>query len=530
MCTPILPGLPPLPDPLPLLSTASSSSSSAVPPPPPQPPQRKIFTSQDLAAWGRSEAREYVERVVLRLVAAVKGKGRAREGASTEEEEGGSEAIELLVEFLDKAREGIAAVPLDAAPQRFGNKAFRVWVERVSSALPALLDALLARSPLPRETAALLAPELKLHLLSSLGSAPRLDFGTGHELSFVFFLCALFRAGVLRSSPEEERSVVERVFRAYVRAVHEAQRVFRLEPAGSKGVWGLDDHMHLVYLFGASQLVDHPSLRPSFLLTPPSSLPPLSSSLASSSLLPLALTHLHTLKRGPFAEHSPLLHQIGSTIPSFAKVTKGLWEMYRVEVLGKVPVVQHCRFGLGMAWVDKGTGEGLPSSGDGRDEADADGEEDDGAALGGPVITPAPWASPASSSSAAATPVRPLPPPLRLSSSSSSSHGPLTTASHAALSFSHPFSASSAFAKRQHPLSFPVPPSSSSSAFKPPPFFPPRRTTHTAAGDGQETGAGTGTGTVGEQGGAAAASSPFGVLPRAELGARSSSALSEGKA
>ena len=103
-------------------------------------------------------------------------------------------------------------VPLDPGPRRFGNVAFRKWCQLLEDRAPKLLRDHLPASVLsfPHVSEDDAVVELQSYLLGSFGSSQRLDYGTGHELSFLAFLGGVWKLGGFRSTDDdnEARAIV----------------------------------------------------------------------------------------------------------------------------------------------------------------------------------------------------------------------------------------------------------------------------------------------------------------------------------
>lgn len=149
-----------------------------------------------------------------------------------------------------------------------------------------------------------------------------------------------------------------------MRLVWQLQDVYRLEPAGSHGVWGLDDYGFLGYLFGSGQLrgmsLPTTSLLDTYLFADREDVSPamiLNSSLPATDLYSLSITRIHQLKYGPFHEHSPQLHSIAQGVARWSKVNSGMFKMYEV----RLPSVLHdvwnniSRTGGGIGKAGRGT-------------------------------------------------------------------------------------------------------------------------------------------------------------------------------
>ncbi|PRQ55199.1 putative peptidylprolyl isomerase [Rosa chinensis] len=241
-----------------------------------------------------------------------------------------------IVSILDTLLRWIDEIPPTQQAARYGNVSYRVWHERLVENSYNLMMQFL---PQHLEASTV---EIVPYFTDSFGNASRIDYGTGHETNFAAWLYCLARMEVIKE--EDYPAVVARVFVKYLELMRKLQLVYCLEPAGSHGVWGLDDYHFLPFIFGSSQLIDHKHMKPKSIHNDD-----ILENFSNEYMYLSGIAFVKKVKKGPFSEHSPLLDDI-SGVPNWNKVNKGMLKMYKVEVLEKVPIMQHFLFGWLINW------------------------------------------------------------------------------------------------------------------------------------------------------------------------------------
>ncbi|XP_073315019.1 uncharacterized protein [Primulina huaijiensis] len=248
-----------------------------------------------------------------------------------------SPTVEAIVSILQTLIAYVEEIPPAPQSARYGNISFRAWHERLCNDADSFMLKLLP----PHLHAA--SVELVPYFTDSFGNSTRIDYGTGHETNFAAWLYCLARLGVVKD--EDYQALVSRVFVKYLELMRKLQLGYCLEPAGSHGVWGLDDYHFLPFVFGSSQLIDHKYMKPKSIHNED-----ILENFSTEYLYIGCIVFVKKMKKGLFAEHSPMLDDI-SGVPNWKKVHSGLLKMYKVEVLGKVPIMQHFLFGSIIKWV-----------------------------------------------------------------------------------------------------------------------------------------------------------------------------------
>nr|Q6C712.2 RecName: Full=Serine/threonine-protein phosphatase 2A activator 2; AltName: Full=Peptidyl-prolyl cis-trans isomerase PTPA-2; Short=PPIase PTPA-2; Short=Rotamase PTPA-2; AltName: Full=Phosphotyrosyl phosphatase activator 2 [Yarrowia lipolytica CLIB122] len=287
-------------------------------------PVRRILSPKDLEIFGASDTKKQVFGFVKVLNYYVVGKGNSYETLK-------HPIIGKLVAILDKVIDLVAKYPPeDATSSRFGKPEFRDFHQALEENAKDWISDL-------GELEDWQLVELCTYFAASFGDRTRIDFGSGHELNFICFLFCLRQLGLLDT---DSSAAVLTVFVQYLKTMRAVQASYWLEPAGSHGVWGLDDYHFLPFMFGSAQLACHKYLRPL--------------SIHDMEMLDMwkheylymgCIHFINSVKTtASLRWHSPMLDDI-SGVKTWAKVNQGMVKMYDAEVLSKLPILQHFMFG-----------------------------------------------------------------------------------------------------------------------------------------------------------------------------------------
>ncbi|KAH3685002.1 hypothetical protein WICPIJ_004034 [Wickerhamomyces pijperi] len=292
-------------------------------------PIKRILNESDIEKWLNSETFDEIFQFIQNLSVSVKGKDNTYPKPS-------NETIDSVLALLDEVDKVIENNPIkvDEHISRFGKIEFKDFYKELESKTSEII-----KLHIPQVSQFDNDPciELSQYFIESWGNAQRIDYGSGHELNFIAFLLILFKLDILQE--QDYDLIVLRIFTNYMAIMRKLQKIYWLEPAGSHGVWGLDDYHFLPFLFGASQLSTHKHLKPK--------------SIHDEDLVEMyykkymyfeCIHFINSVKSSKLRWNSPMLDDI-SVVKTWSKVNEGMIKMYKVEVLSKLPIIQHFFFG-----------------------------------------------------------------------------------------------------------------------------------------------------------------------------------------
>lgn len=303
-------------------------------------PTKQINVPHDLIRFKQSDGCQKLQKGISEIVQLVQGQkvpeGVLDMGIVTRDQQLQPTIISIelndnirrIVDIFENLNKTIDETPPVQESSRFGNRAFRDWLEKITTIILKGLEGMGEQGFLE---------ELSWYFINLFGNPTRIDYGSGHELNFYAFIIGLMDYDKLPHDGVQLLILLSKYYDLCRRII----LVYRLEPAGSHGVWGLDDHFHLMFIIGASQYCEDrtaPSVQS--LLNPM-----ILEKEKSLNLFANAILFVLKLKSGRFNEHSPVLMDIVTRVRNWEKVRQGLFKMYNVEVLGKFPVIQHFYFG-----------------------------------------------------------------------------------------------------------------------------------------------------------------------------------------
>ncbi|EDW84328.2 uncharacterized protein Dwil_GK14079 [Drosophila willistoni] len=293
----------------------------------------RVRKLSDVEVWKRSVGYH-------KLIAYINNTSSVIQGIRQSDDYPVSETMSRLLTIFDKLENLLAANPpiymagsikgsLDK--DRRGNPAYRNWSRHMLRDIFPILEQAVSNKN------CIHINELGQYLCESFGNSTRMSYGTGHELSFLFFLCALFEAEILDEDDLAASALL--LFDRYLKFVRRLQVLYNLYAAGRHGAYSLDDFQFVPFLWGCAQLSYNAPFVPNRMLDAD-----VVSEYKKDYMLMGCVGHISDTKDGTFAMHSSQLWCIAS-LSSWNELYGGLLDMYDKVVLRQFDLMQLARFG-----------------------------------------------------------------------------------------------------------------------------------------------------------------------------------------
>lgn len=162
-------------------------------------PSKQIHETADVSSFLSSRAYRDISIFILQLNHALcprlqPASGPPRQFPLVSGSPTSTASVKALQDLLSAIEGLVAQAPPDPGPRRFGNLSFRRWHSLLDGEVPSWLRRGQLGSTLDLGDGAA-RDEVSAYLLGAFGSPQRLDYGTGHELSFIAFLGCLWKLG-----------------------------------------------------------------------------------------------------------------------------------------------------------------------------------------------------------------------------------------------------------------------------------------------------------------------------------------------
>ncbi|XP_017050709.1 serine/threonine-protein phosphatase 2A activator [Drosophila ficusphila] len=291
-------------------------------------PVKEVRSLEDLDRWVRSQAYHDTIAYINNTSKAIQGHRSTHSFPVTEQMRRLCEIFDglehLLAEHTPKLEGSAVTVPAAEVKSR----SYRAWMQHMFQHVFSKLDqAVRAKCKHINE--------LGQYLRRSFGNATSLDFGPANELMFLFFLCGLFRAGILMATDTVAAALM--LFARYIHLVRRLVTTYAL-PIARDPKCSIDDYYFLPYLWGAAQLsVEAP-------FTPMQcEQGKLIECHRQDYMIVDLIDHLQKSRGGPLSQVAFQLWSILS-IPTWPQVYRGLERNYVDHVLSSFKTVEHAIF------------------------------------------------------------------------------------------------------------------------------------------------------------------------------------------